>query len=61
MVRPCREKETGIRSNENKKDGNDWTQKEMKTKTEVERCYTKTYEGDMSMERSIRPKTPMIT
>ena len=41
MVRPCEEKDKGRYSNENMEDGSEWTAKGRKTKTEVQRCYTK--------------------
>ena len=49
MVRICREK-NGRRSHENVEDGSDWTTKDQKTETEVERCYARRHEGDRSTE-----------
>ena len=47
MVRPCeRVKDKGRCSDDNMDDRNEWTQKDRKTKTEVERCHTKRYEGE---------------
>ena len=45
-----REKDRGRCSNESIEDENEWTLKDRKTKTEVERCTTKGYERDTSIE-----------
>ena len=38
-------------------DGSEWTPKDRKTETEVERCYTKGNEGERSIQkRSTRPE-----
>ena len=39
MVRNCGEKDRRRCSNENMEDGNEWTPKNNKSKTEIERCY----------------------
>ena len=39
MVRTCRKTEKDAEH------GSEWTPKDRKTKTEAERCYTKSYEG----------------
>ena len=57
MVIICGEKDRGRCSNENMEDGSEWTRKDRKTKTDLERCYMKGYEVERSTERrSTRPE-----
>ena len=56
----CGEKDGGRCSNENMGDGSWWIPKNGMTKTEVERCYTKIHEGEMSTEREKKHKTENV-
>ena len=51
MVRSCGEKDRARCSDENMEDGSGWTPKGRKTITEVQRCYTKKYEGKGGTEK----------
>ena len=51
LVGPCGEKDRGRCSNENMGDRNGWTPKDIKTETEVERCYKKIHEGERNKDR----------
>ena len=45
VLRACREKHRGRRTNESMEDGSEWTQKHRKTNTDVEICFSKGIKG----------------